>query len=175
MVNLSSIGGVQADGLTARPSQAGTVQGALVTAPQDDNHNNGIRAMIVSSSQATALIQSTSILGSTEPCSGNRGLVLSTSELIALVLLELILQHLQGGDEEQEKWLAKLMSLVSQQQSSDAGGGLFMYSSSSLSIQNTQITTISVDNALEGYGGTASGAQEAPTADAQLTGLDIIV
>jgi hypothetical protein len=118
-------------------------------------------------------LSSTSMTASSETLLAVKSPMLATNEAIGAALLMLILQYLQAGDaKEKQELTAMIVALAGMQQQSRGAGELLFYSSSSLSIQSTQLT-MATSQALDAYSGAAASLQQAPQGDAGAAGLNV--
>jgi hypothetical protein len=117
-------------------------------------------------------LSSTSVAASSETLLAVKSPMLATNEAIGAALLMLILQYLQANDaKEKQELTAMIVALAGMQQNKGAGELLF-YSSSSLSIQSTQLT-MATSGALDAYSGASASLQQAPQSDAGAAGLNV--
>jgi hypothetical protein len=86
----------------------------------------------------------------------------------------LVLQFLQSSDSQEKQNLTDMIGALASMQQQNQGGGMLLYSSSSLSIESTQLT-IATSQGLDAYSGAAASLQQAPPADAGSAGLDVTV
>ena len=154
MGGVSGIGGIAGGGAPIQPKPSATVEGAPTAA------QNTTGGAATSAGQSLVSMSSTSISASSESLLASNSPVLADQQLLGLVVLMLTLEYLQSDDEEEKKGLLALMLALSQQQSS--GGEQFMYSSSSLSIESTQIQAVSSETAMNGYTGGSVDPQQVP-------------
>jgi hypothetical protein len=126
-----------------------------------------------SQSAVSASVTSTSLTATSESLVAAVGAASSNDELLGAVLLMLILEYLKTENQQEKEGLLALAGLLARQQQ-QAGNDLFLYSSSSLSIEFTQTELVSTDLAISAYAGGTATSQQAPGVDPGAGGLDVM-
>lgn len=103
---------------------------------------------------------------------------MSNDELLGALLLMLTLEYLKGGqsDDEKQNLLGLILALAQQKMNAEgAGSGTFAFTSSSMSIESTQMQSISMTSAAGAYQSAQVNPQVAPGVDAGSAGLDVTI
>lgn len=168
MDGISSVG----NSLPARTSPMTSLVGASESITAE---NQQITLAESSEGGSIMSVSSTSISSTVESFIGTYGPMLSSNELLGAVLLMLALEYLTSSDEEEKQGLLELMlALAEQLRGGGEASGMFMFSSSSMSIESTQITISSPEMALGSYAEAADTSQQALPSDAGSAGLDVV-
>lgn len=118
-------------------------------------------------------LSSTSMSASSETLMASGTPMLASNEALGAALLLLVLQYLQSGDSQEKQGLSEMIvGLAGMAQQGQGGGDFLLYSSSSLSIESTQLS-IATSQGIDAYTGAAASLQQAPSADAGAAGLDV--
>jgi hypothetical protein len=117
-------------------------------------------------------LSSTSLSATSETLMAGNMPMLATNEAIGAALLLLILQYLQTSDSKEKQNLTDMIVALAGMQQQNAGGEMLLYSSSSLSIESTQLT-IATSQGLGAYSGAAASLQQAPPGDPGSPALDV--
>lgn len=119
-------------------------------------------------------LSSTSLTATSETLLSASAPMLSSNEALGAALLMLILQYLQTSDPTDKQNLTNMITaLAGMQQQSQGGSDLLMYSSSSMTMETTQLT-IATNQSLGAYSGSAASLQQAPQTDAGSAGLNVV-
>jgi hypothetical protein len=173
MDGLSGIGSIPGYGMM--PQVYGTAAaGTAPAAPAQGGEIGTIAGGALSASQSVLSLSSTSITANVESFMGTYGPVMSSNEMLGAVLLMLIMEYLKTDNDQDKKDLLGLISTLAQQQQGAGGGGSFIYQSSSLSIESTQLQVASSEMNFGAYSGAAATLQQAPAADPGSAGLDVV-
>jgi len=167
------MGGIEAIGSATSGMTAGAISPAGGASGGQTLQAGGLEQ---SAGQSSVLsLSSTSIQASSETLLMAKSPMLASNEAIGAVLLMLILQYLQTGDAQEKQNLTSMIGALAgmQQQGKGGGGELLFYSSSSLSVESTQMT-IATSQGLNAYTGAAASLQQAPAADAGSAGLNVL-
>jgi len=119
-------------------------------------------------------LSTTSLTATSETLMASNTPMLASNEAIGAALLLLVLQYLQSSDPNEKQNLTDMIIALAGMQQSQGAGQLLFYSSSSLTMESTQLT-IATSQALDAYAGTAASMQQAPPADAGTAGLNVTV
>lgn len=143
----------------ALPSQSGGPGGPVALSNQ-----GGAAAASATASQSAVLVSSTSIAANVESFVATYGPVASNNEILGALLLLLMLQYMQSDDEQEKKGLLGLLMGLAQIQQQAGQPASLMYSSTSLSIESTQMMAVSQQMAVGAYAGGGSIGSVPPVA-----------
>lgn len=124
---------------TTSPAGTGTLQ-------EGGSSGSGFRS-ITDQFSMSASMQSTS-----EVYMYSQSPVLADQQLLGLVVLMLTLEYLQSDDKEEKNSLLAMLLLLTQEQQAGNETFMYSYSSSSLSLDTTQVQSMWTENQAGGYG-----------------------
>lgn len=154
---------------SAMPASGG-VDGGLAA-----QGSGAVAGASITASQSAVAISQTSISASVESFMGTYGPVMANNEILGALLLLLTLQYMQSSDEQEKKGLLGLMlGLLQQQQQASQAGGSFMYSSSQLNIESTQMVAMSQQMAVDVYAGGGSIGSAPPVSGTGSGSVDTV-
>ncbi|MBI4578383.1 MAG: hypothetical protein HY718_01680 [Planctomycetes bacterium] len=162
-------------------SGIGPVSGGIVPPENHQPAGAAVDTTPANTSAAGSLAQSSSILSlsTTSINASSESLMIANTSALAgndavgAALLLLVLQYLQTSDPtEKQNLLSIILAIAGAQQQQTGETSTLMYSSSSLSIETTQMTYVTSD-ALSAYSG-ATANQQAPQIDPGAAGLDMV-
>ncbi len=173
-----SIGGISPIGGGAVPqtNMPASVAGGTAAAPagQGSQLQAGDTGLITPGSSILAM-SSTSISASMETLTASNSPMLANNDALGAALLLLVLQYMQESDPTQKQnLLSTIMSIAGGQQQGGNNQSSLMYSSSSLSIESTQLVMIGSGDALGAYSGASAGLQQVPQSDSGAAGLNVL-
>jgi len=177
MNGISAVGVASGGAMPARPNPI--TQASTQHTPADQfapvSGQRAVSELAAAGSQTVASASSLSVQQSSEMLmvsEGGSGAI-TNNELLGAVLLLLMLEYMQSEDEDEKKGLLALLSgLVQMQEQSGSQQSMLMYSSSSLSIESTQMQVVSTENAISAYSAGAVDPQQASPDGLGAAGLD---
>ncbi len=167
MDGVSSIATGGTGGFTPRPQPTGSSE----IAPAESGYKR-ISPSPETGTKETGTITNTSLSYKSEFMAFDSSAA-HNNELLGAVLLMLLLQYMQGNEDDQKNGLLGMMMALAALQGQQ-GNSSFTYSSSSLSIETTQMQMGSSQAAMTAYGGGVD-ASKAPPVDAGSGGnVDVV-
>lgn len=171
-----NVEGLSAIGAVSQYSAAPSVQYAAAagTAESLSGSQASAASALAVGQSSTSIAASSMTATSTQTLIAGSSAAATDNQMLGAILLMLILEYLQSSDETRKQDALTAIVTMLQQLQEQRPAETFLYSSSSMSIESSQLQIASTDLAMGSYMQTAQAPQEVGASPSAVSGIDVL-